>query len=107
VDDPLATADAFDAQVLFAGVDGTHVRCDLVTLAAGRWGRQALEPGTPLSVAFHVEGDSRLAAFATLARSWADTLATLRMVFVDNDDQHYVVLLTDRGQVMVGVPPFD
>src|SRR5262249_10512499 len=105
--EPLAPAGAFDAQVLFAVVDGPDVRCDLVTLAEGRWGRQALEPGTPLSVAFHVDGDNRQAAFAALARSWADTLATLRVAFVDNDDQHYVVLLTDRGQVMVGVPPFD
>jgi hypothetical protein len=105
--DQLASRGLVVAQLLFSTLEDDAVRCDLITLDEGRWGRQALEPGTPISVRFMIRSQLQQVALASLTSAWAAAMTEIRMALLDDGDRHYVVLTVHDGKVMLCVPPFD
>ena len=94
------------AQLLFTSLEHDAVRCDLVTLDEGCWGRQTLPRGTPISVCFLIRSQVEQVAFASMTSAWAASMAEVHMAFLDDDGHHFVVLAAEDSRVMLGVPPF-
>jgi hypothetical protein len=92
------------AQIMFADVEGDMVRCDAIVLEGGRWARQVLVPGQPISISFHAGDDHERLSLGVTARGWAEAMAVVRLLFVADDEQSYVVLAAGGQRFVLSLP---
>jgi hypothetical protein len=107
MDEPTNAA-GVPAQVLFATVEQSSVRCDVLVLEDARWAQHVLVAGTPVSICFLCDGPKEQRAASGIARAWASAMATIRLVLLDDDrGQQYMVMAVGDTRVVLSLPQLD